>query len=336
MPVLFMDTPDSREGATKWNDYDPSIAAGVTPDGGDAYSYASSGSPATGKAITPTASVVVNCRMHNTTLSGDGDATNSDVLWFGTDAGATRHINFGFLTDGSVRIRRGAGTGTILATSAPGVLTASVWFDLEVRVTIADAGGRAQVWVNGALVIDFTGDTRNGGTSTLIDMVVWSRGNSGTQRAADFVIRDDTAPIGPCRVVALRPNGAGAHTDLTPTGAATNWEAVDEQTPDGLTSYNASALEGDIDTYTLGDLPAGTWDVIALQAVWQAAKSDANAKFARPVLRIGGTDYVGASQAVPASFGALRQVFNTSPDTAAAWTEAEVDALEAGIEVRDS
>lgn len=339
MSVIFCDSPHARNGATKFTSYSPSsIQAGVNPDGEDAYRFAASGSPAIFYRFTPVASCMINTRMRSSTLSGDANSTTSDVIAFYGDSGGTRHLTFCLLTDGSVRVRRGTGAGTILGTSAIGLVVANVWFDLEMRVTIADAGGRVQVWINGdsTPVIDFTGDTKNAGTNTTVDQVLWSRANTGNMEVSDLVVRDDTTFVGPLRVATSLPTGAGTHTDLTPSPAVANYLNVDEQTPDGATSFNAGVTEGDIDTYAMGDLPAGTWDVLAVQWTAHVQKSDAGAKFGRPVLRVGGTDYVGASQALPATYAARTEIFNTSPDTATTWTEAEVDALEAGIEVRDS
>jgi hypothetical protein len=49
-----------------------------------------------------------------------------------------------------------------------------------------------------------------------------------------------------------------------------------------------------------------------------------------PLLRIGGTDYLGSGDRRGRLFSYLVSIFETSPATSAAWTGANVNALEAG------
>ena len=49
------------------------------------------------------------------------------------------------------------------------------------------------------------------------------------------------------------------------------------------------------------------------------------------VVRSGGTDYLSGDKVVPASEKSLWNIWETDPYDAAAWTEADVNAMEIGV-----
>lgn len=333
--VLFMDSPDSGE-SSKWSTYSVnSVASGVTPYGGDAY-FIAGGGDVLRTGIPQTASVLAASLVRVPASSGI-NAFNGVHRYF-SDNGTTIHISLTVSTAGAVVVRRGGGNDTEIASSSTGVIEYGSWHHWQSRVTVDNSSGRVEVWIDGTKVVDFTGDTRNGGTSTLIDSVEF-RGANGRHESyhADLVVCDSTTPIGICRVVSLLPNAVGNSSDLTPSGGAVdNYTMVDEATPDGDTTYNASATEGDKDTYGMANMPTGAWSILGVQVSLNSKASDAGTKYLRPVLRIGGTDYTGASRQLGVDYQSLLTVFDDSPATATAFTEAEIDGMEVGAEVRDS
>jgi hypothetical protein len=79
------------------------------------------------------------------------------------DANTTAHVVIGLNGSGQVTATRGV-SGTLLATGST-VLAASAWHWIEIKATIADAGGICIVKVDGLTEINFTGDTKNAGTA---------------------------------------------------------------------------------------------------------------------------------------------------------------------------
>ena len=152
----------------------------------------------------------------------------------------------------------------------------------------------------------------------------------------DIYLADDDFR-GPIEVLPLLPDGNGNSSDLVGQDAdsVNNHLNVDEQDPDDGTTYNGSDLEGDKDTYTFENVPTDA-EIIGLFVTQNAAKTDTGAKFIRPVIRIGSTDYVGASHALGTAYDVIEVPFDVSPATAVAFTAAEVNAAEFGSEVRDS
>lgn len=90
-----------------------------------------------------------------------------------SDAGVTQHITVNVTATGVVEVRRGTISGTVLASSAAGVVTAAAWFYVEAKVKLHDTTGSVEVRVNGVQVIaPTTGlDTKNAGTKTTFDAV---------------------------------------------------------------------------------------------------------------------------------------------------------------------
>src|SRR5690606_14181121 len=210
--------------------------------------------------------------------------------------------------------------------------------DFEVAATIDDSNGLVQVWVDGVKVIDFSGDTRNGGTAA-IDTVRWGRtlsGGPGPYRFSDIVIDSGISLKGPTRVLDSYPSADGANTDLTSSGEGDNYEMVNEATPDGDSSYVSGDTEGQKDTYALDNPVPEGYEVLAVQVSHYSRKADSGTRFARPVIRSGGTDYGGASEDMAESYTTYRDTWTTDPDTSEAWTRSGRNAIEAGVEVRDS
>lgn len=149
-----------------------------------------------------------------------------------------------------------------------------------------------------------------------------------------LVIADNQGDItGQPRLGGLFPDGAGATSAWTPSAGA-NWQNVDETTPDDDTTYNESATVGNIDTYTMQNLPGAASSVVCVAVTIYIKKTDANARTVAAVLRIGGTDYIHAtSKGVPGDYAFLQWIWLVSPATGVAFTVAEVNALEAGIKV---
>jgi hypothetical protein len=249
--------------------------------------------------------------------------------------GATVHCGIGVASGtGQLFAWRGT-TGTVLATGP--ALTPNTWSYLEVKVTIHDTAGVFVVRVNGTTVINLSGvDTRNAanasanvvriGATLTLGSVVFDYDDVYVFDASGSTNNDFA---GDCRVQQVLPTGAGATTAWTPS-AGNNYQCVDEAPPNGDADYVSSATAGQTDTYAFGDL-AVTGTVKAVQATAVCRKDDAGSRSIALVARPGGTDRVGATQAVADTYTAMTEIWNTNPDTAAPWTASEVNASSFGV-----
>lgn len=332
MTLLFIDGFDAADYATRWTSITnvPTLSTTVTRFGvGRSIVFPAGGSVS--KAVPASAKLILGFGYRPT--------NNTPLCLLSGDSGVTAHISV-HLTAGVIELRRGtAGATTVLATStaAPAL---NAWHFLEVSGTVADTGGRVIVRNNGETVIDFTGDTRNGGTSTMLDQV--TVGYLGATFAAfnadDVYVCNDLGTVnnnllGDCRVQTLFPTAPGSSTGLAPTGSATNWQNVDD-VPGVTTTYNGSAVVGARDTYNCNDLAGTTPSVIGVQMAAVGYKSDAGVSALKTVLKSGETLNYGPTWQLPASAALLSTPpYELNPSTGAPWTVAEINGLEIGAEV---
>lgn len=261
---------------------------------------------------------------------------NGSALCKFIENGVAIHVSIYPGTDGVLRVYRADG-GTLLATASHAMVVGTYYF-VEVDLTVHDTTGAVDVWVNGELWASASGvDTKNGGTG-YIDAMSFHHANGNNQTSVDdwYILdtagADNNARLGDCKVEVLHPTGAGATTDWTPS-AGSNWQDVDEAATNGDTDYVSSATPGDVDTYAYGNLATGAGVVFAVQHLLSIRKDDAGARTARPLSRVGGTDYPGVTRAVFDTYTYDVQIEEENPDTAAPWTIADVNGAEFGVEL---
>lgn len=351
MALLFMDGFDVGDFALKsWTTYTndngtASVATGRVS--GSAVAVAMPGSGAANRIvqiqrlIPATTQITMGVAVRLTVDSSGSGGFNLSLYG---DSGVTQHLTLmSEPTTKAIQLRLGSMTGTVLQTSGS-IMTPNAWVYLEIQATIADAGGICVVRLNGAStpIINFTGDTKNGGTATTTSMIALgsfrSQNNSAeTAVYDDLYILDNTGTInntflGDVRIASLQPNGVGTDTQLTPTGSVTNWQNVDE-IPYSTTDYNGSSTVGLRDTYTLTDLPGSVTTVHALQSNIIASKSDVTTASAKIPIRTGGNVYYGATNSLSTTYLTYSDMHSINPNTTVAWTTGDVNGLEAGMEV---
>ncbi|MCL6579348.1 MAG: hypothetical protein K6T73_08180 [Candidatus Bathyarchaeota archaeon] len=136
----------------------------------------------------------------------------------------------------------------------------------------------------------------------------------------------------------LRPNAPGTNTQLTPIGASQNWDCVDETTPDDSTTYVRSPTTDDIprlDTYNIPDsnIPAGS--TISNVTIYIRSNSAHNLyrSLQRIAIRVGGVNYYCGLFAPPTEWTNYECLCVKNPRTGSAWTIADINALEIGIQI---
>lgn len=339
MALLYMDGFDAGDFLLKYNYGNSagfSSSATTRFTSGRSLYKAPNNSGTLYKSIPSSASIIVGFAAHYNTNFASFPAVFAAVAG---DGGATAHIHVATGdTSGTIEVSRGySGSRTVLFTT---MVPVNTWNYYELRVKVADAGGYADLKVNGAVVGTFSGDTKNGGTSTNIDnVIVFGSGNNTGINVYwdDFYIIDETgsAPyntyLGDVRVQTLVPNAAGNSTQFTPSIGA-NYTTVDEL-PYSATDYVASNAPATRDTYTMADLPASTATIFGVQTNVVAKKTDAGAIGVKPVTRTGGTNYYGFTTTLSSSDVTLTDIRAVDPNTSVAWTAGGVNGMKAGMEV---
>lgn len=251
------------------------------------------------------------------------------------DAG-TNQLGLRINADGTLSIYRGQ---SVLLGSSVSAISAGTWYWVEFKALINNSTGTAEVRVNGVSWIALTGQDTQQTANATANRFNLEGSSLTTFYFDDFYCGDGASPasdfLGDSRIVTvIASSGDGTLADFTPSSGTDNGAMVDDATPDGDTTYNASATAGHRDSYNFAALGvSGTVHGLQLNNI--VRKSDAGARTVNGFARIGSTNYDGTNVVGPsdASYSDVREIWETSPATASAWTVSEIDGAEFGLEV---
>lgn len=249
---------------------------------------------------------------------------------------ATSQIQLQINTNMTISVMRGSTTLGTTTVAAP----IGSWVYLELKVVFSQTVGTYELRLNGVNILSATGvDTCNSATVGANVLYVGSSGTGGPSPNFDDMYLLNLSGstnndfLGDCRVDTIYPTSDGTYSAGTPSAGSTHYVLVDENPPNTSDYIDLSAVS-DRDSYGMGNLDALTastvYGVQVNAAVW---KDDAGAKSAAAMVRSGSTNADGASTALGTSQLYVSQIFEQNPAAAAAWTEATVNSMEAGVVV---
>jgi hypothetical protein len=144
----------------------------------------------------------------------------------------------------------------------------------------------------------------------------------------DIYLTNGTSFLGDCRVEVIAPDGIGVQTDWVPS-AGDNYECVDE-IPESTAEHVSSSVLDDVDLYAMSDLPVDATGVIFGLQLHLHAKRDTNPAGVTPVVYTGSTQYPADEKTLTESWADYFSIWETNPNTAAAWTAAQINGLQCG------
>lgn len=278
-------------------------------------------------------------------LRAGTNMNNVNIFSVYGDLNSTAHITLSMDTSNRLCVYRGLASsgGTLLATSATPFSILGQWRSINVYFKIDDTNGRAVVKVDGTTQIDFTGDTRNGGSANAVDALRITLNSSSGNGIADLVICDGLGTVNntyPGDIACIRrlPNANGTYNQFTGSdgNSVDNYQLVDEA-PSNDTDYTYATASGQKDSYGVEDLPPATVSVVGVRAVAKTAKSGAGAAGMSVMLRENSTDTFSPSVPLSTSFSwqgdLVREV---KPSDSTAWTISDVNAMEIGVRSESS
>lgn len=228
---------------------------------------------------------------------------------------------------------------TILASGAlteDKLIRADQWNYIEWEIVMSQTVGTFKLWVNGVQVMNASGldncDTAN--VNCRYVRISISNGLDSDAYFDDFYITDGSRLTGSPFAISLHPTTDGGVNVWTALSGTDEWDMVNENTSDTDTTYNQASNVGDESRHGCEDLPSYVTSVLAVGAIAYLRKTDATARTARALLNSGGTESLGSTLTLATTYSTSRiGVLETDPNTAAAWTLANVNALEVGYEV---
>ena len=265
-----------------------------------------------------------------------GTTTNVSRVIATIADGTAEQISIRTNSSGVLTVSR---AGTLLATGST-VLSTSTWYYIELKFTIHASAGVIELHLNGATEIASTSSLNTRATAN----TQWNAVGLGTSSANSvYYLYDDlyvldtstgsnTDFLGPIRVVALYPAGAGNYAQWTPNGGS-NDGSVSETYNDEDNSFNQSATANQIDSFVFQDLPVVSGSVFAIQHILVARQDAGAARTIAPLQRSGGSDYVGTTKALSTTYQFLTDIKDVNPVDSAAFEVADVNGAEFGYKL---
>lgn len=224
-------------------------------------------------------------------------------------------------------------------------LVFSQWFTVEIRYKVDDTSGVFTVKVDGDQVGTYSGDTKvdTGSVIDKISFITGAAGGTSGYDVDDVALNDTSGGVddtwcGEGHVVSIRPNANGDSSMLVGSdgNSTDNYLLVDEETPDSDTTYVTSETPDDYDLYGMGDITLAVGDtVLRVFPVAIAKNLVGDGSQIKLGFKINGTEYWDTSSHTPGqSYAAIAgEVRTVNPDDSAAWEEADVDGLQAGVKI---
>jgi len=224
---------------------------------------------------------------------------------------------------------------TVMATSTSTISTGG-WYYIEVYYLPDNSAGVATIRVNGAEWLTASGDTQDNDDPFTVVRLVNTTAVGVNVEFDDLVINDTSGAVniswpGQQKLYLATVNGDGDTTDLTPS-AGDNYAAVDE-IPPNTADYVYSDTATDIDLYDITDPLAGT-ETLGSVVVNYVAKLDSGSGNIAATVKAGGTEDDGTTEGLTEAWLLYQATWDVNPDDAGAWTPADIDGLQIGIEIK--
>ncbi len=284
-------------------------------------------------ATAPTATDEVGFGAHVwfETLAG----TNALIGLVDTD-GSTLHMNI-VASAGELSVFRGG--SKVLDTSFWLVLER--WYYIELKQVVNDTTGSWTLRVDEVTIASDSGvDSRNGGNG-IIGFLEISGITNNTQTKWDniYAYHDNGGDVvdflGIIHVGSLHPDADGDDEDWTTSSGTDSFALVNETAPhDDDTDYIESGTSTERTLFTYDNVLSGLTSFHGIHIQTVVRETDASDFTLINTFKQNATLYPESAEAIAGtSFENIDQALDTDPDTAVAWTESGINALQAGVEV---
>ena len=283
---------------------------------------------------------IVGCRVH---IPTPANSFSIMQVYNSTPGGATADFSVNCINSADVSVSRFVG-GTI--ETSTGVFTADTWAYVECAFTISSgsaSNGSYDVYVDGNQELVDTTARTNGNFFSIVEFIRFNNMSGASTADGDWVGYDDiyilevdgTDPEdfqgAQIRVLSFPPDGDGTNTDWTTSTGSTHYTLIDENGADA-SDYVETSTDTDEDMFDFGDNPAGG-NYIALKVEAEAI-AQTTTSHTLDVRVDSSTNIAETNHAVTdtVNYDVFVHYQTTDPNGGGAWTEAGVDAAEAGVQ----
>lgn len=231
-------------------------------------------------------------------------------------------------------------SSTTTLTTSSLTITAGVWYYIELRGRIHATLGEAYLYVNGVLYASITGaDTFRTSYTSIYFNVGQAQDSISDPTFDDLYFESDASSLptakGDPKIVVQSPNADTATEQWTRSAGVDSYALIDDTGGgDGDTTYISDTTLNNqtlVDITNIAETPAS---IHAVQLVSRASKTDAGTiEYTHYVVSGATTSYGSAVNPTETAYTVTSDVYETDPNTAAAWTESAVNALQIGVEI---
>lgn len=260
--------------------------------------------------------------------------------WYDATAGAIQ-VSLRVLANGQLQFYLGSGTGTPLGSPAAlGTMIANTWTWVEAKVTISATVGVVECYVNGTQVITASSLNTKSTANTFVN-AFQLQGATNPCQFDDWYMLDTTGSsplntyLGNIRVAGSVANGAGSHTQFTPTNPTNVNYSNTANVPANVAQYNADNNVGDIDSYAFPAIPFSPVSVLFLNHWYKVELDTAGARTVVPGVRSGGSDTFDSTQQTPpnGTYKYFNKPWTLDPNTSSAWTVTNAGNAELSVKI---
>lgn len=233
-------------------------------------------------------------------------------------------------TNGALSLYNTKTTMTLVATTTNPVMAPKSWFHYEFYVDLV--AGTYEARIEGNTILSGTGlvnleDVYSIGFSSRQNL---SANGSALNYMKDFIVWDASGSnnntfMGPVGIFLLKVNG-DVSSGWSRTSGTTDWELLDETTPDNTSYIYADDTLPAASIMTLENLDADIVSVRGLQTMARAKKSDGGDAKMQVSLLSNGDEDLGADHSVTTAFKYWWDISELDPDTGALWNPVAVNA----------
>lgn len=256
------------------------------------------------------------------------------AIW--TSAGA-QSVRLDTDATGAVKVYAGTGAGTLKATIAAGLTTAT-WYNIKIHLKTST--NTLEVDVNDAGIVDCSGTAMGDAYYVVLGSMI--TGGTNWSQSYDCIQFNDTTgsvnnswPGNPKILTATSPIADDAsYDDWTPLSGGDEYAMIDEVSPDLDTTYVYSNATGDTSAFEFGTTTTEPSNVVIVGVCLTCVAKRADVAYLTPVV-IRGASYVEVTalkKAVGADYMAPIEWFmETDPITGVAWLMTDLNTTEFGF-----
>jgi len=265
--------------------------------------------------------------------------TSSDRGFFMYFAGAdTNPILLFSALGNTLRVLRGNHDAPTIALG--GTIPSGTMACVEMYVKLNNTTGRLVAKIDGAQVIDFTGDTQASDTFNTAAFLYTGYYHYGAAGYLDDIAINDTTGsvnnswIGGGGIRLMPVNGAGVHTALTPS-VGSNYQCVDEVPPNDA-DYVSTTISKDSDAdqydlYTLSNAALPASGTVSAACLFVRAQAVDGITPLVPLVHSNETLVELPRRYLPQGYSRSDSIMNTDPTDSSALTLSKLAAMQVGV-----